>query len=76
MVLRVSSKDCCDGKHGEGKHVPKIDIHTHIIPETWPNWNDRFGYTGWLHIQHDPSQPVNGPLGGSTLSSGRERPSL
>lgn len=27
-----------------------IDIHTHIIPETWPDWNERFGYGGWLTI--------------------------
>lgn len=29
----------------------RIDIHTHILPEWWPNWNERFGYDGWLTIQ-------------------------
>jgi aminocarboxymuconate-semialdehyde decarboxylase len=28
----------------------RIDIHTHILPESWPNWNERFGYDGWLTI--------------------------
>jgi aminocarboxymuconate-semialdehyde decarboxylase len=29
----------------------RIDIHTHILPESWPNWNEQFGYDGWLTIQ-------------------------
>jgi len=29
----------------------RIDIHTHILPESWPNWNERFGYDGWLTIR-------------------------
>jgi aminocarboxymuconate-semialdehyde decarboxylase len=33
--------------------VPKIDIHTHILPKNWPNWNEKFGYDGWLTIEHD-----------------------
>lgn len=41
--------------------IKKIDIHTHIIPEEWPDWNKRFGYSGWLTIQHDPSSGVNPP---------------
>jgi aminocarboxymuconate-semialdehyde decarboxylase len=31
----------------------RIDMHTHILPKTWPNWNERFGYDGWLTIEHD-----------------------
>lgn len=29
----------------------RIDIHTHILPEEWPNWNEKFGYGGWLTIR-------------------------
>lgn len=35
------------------KTIAKIDIHTHIIPEHWPNWNEEFNSTGWLTIKHD-----------------------
>lgn len=34
--------------------VKKIDLHTHIIPESWPDWNREFGQSGWLTIRHDP----------------------
>ena len=33
--------------------IKKIDIHTHIIPENWPDWNKVFGYNEWLTIEHD-----------------------
>lgn len=30
----------------------KIDIHTHIMPETIPNWFDKFGYGDFITLQH------------------------
>ncbi len=30
----------------------KIDIHTHVIPENWPNLAERYGYGGWVQIEH------------------------
>eukprot|EP00455_Lapot_gusevi_P026438 TRINITY_DN2789_c0_g1_i1.p1 TRINITY_DN2789_c0_g1~~TRINITY_DN2789_c0_g1_i1.p1 ORF type:complete len:356 (+),score=47.18 TRINITY_DN2789_c0_g1_i1:95-1162(+) len=30
-----------------------IDIHTHILPENWPNFQEKFGYGGFLRIEHD-----------------------
>ena len=30
----------------------KIDIHTHIIPEHMPRWADKFGYGGFIHLEH------------------------
>lgn len=30
----------------------KIDIHTHIIPEHLPRWADKFGYGGFIHLDH------------------------
>ena len=30
----------------------KIDIHTHILPENIPNWKEKFGYGGFIHLDH------------------------
>ena len=30
----------------------KIDIHTHILPENWPNLRDRYGYGGFVQLDH------------------------
>jgi aminocarboxymuconate-semialdehyde decarboxylase len=30
----------------------KIDIHTHIIPEHLPRWSEKFGYGGFIHLEH------------------------
>lgn len=30
----------------------KIDIHTHIIPEHLPRFADKFGYGGFIHLDH------------------------
>ncbi|MCU0449792.1 MAG: amidohydrolase [Bernardetiaceae bacterium] len=29
-----------------------IDIHTHILPETWPDLRERYGYGGWVRLEH------------------------
>ena len=30
----------------------KIDIHTHILPERWPNLRERYGYGSWISLDH------------------------
>ena len=30
----------------------KIDIHTHIMPSTMPNWVQKFGYGEFIHLEH------------------------
>lgn len=30
----------------------KIDVHTHILPRDIPSWKDRFGYGGFIALDH------------------------
>ncbi len=31
----------------------KIDIHAHILPRSWPDLHDRYGYGGFIRLDHD-----------------------
>lgn len=30
----------------------KIDLHTHILPRQWPDLRERYGYGGWVRLEH------------------------
>ena len=30
----------------------KIDIHTHVLPENWPDLKERYGYGGFVQLDH------------------------
>ncbi|MEK9136695.1 MAG: amidohydrolase family protein, partial [Bacteroidota bacterium] len=30
----------------------KIDIHTHILPKEWPDLKEKYGYGGWVNMEH------------------------
>lgn len=30
----------------------KVDIHTHILPEKWPDLRERYGYSGFVRLEH------------------------
>jgi len=32
--------------------VLKVDLHTHILPPSWPNLAERYGYGGFVALQH------------------------
>ena len=34
------------------QHPFQIDIHTHILPEKWPDLRERYGYGGFIRLEH------------------------
>jgi aminocarboxymuconate-semialdehyde decarboxylase len=30
----------------------KVDIHTHILPENWPDLKEKYGYGGFVQLEH------------------------
>src|SRR5437763_6795298 len=30
----------------------KIDVHTHILPKNIPRWKEKFGYGGFIELDH------------------------
>lgn len=29
-----------------------VDLHTHMLPQNWPDWTARSGYAGWIELAH------------------------
>src|SRR5208283_2371469 len=32
--------------------IGKVDLHTHILPRDWPNLRQRYGYGGFVQLEH------------------------
>ena len=39
-------------QHSAVTTAGSIDLHTHILPQHWPNWTQRTGYSGWIELAH------------------------
>ena len=43
----------------------KIDMHTHILPKTMPNWTEKFGYGKFIHLESNEDGSANMMQGGN-----------
>src|SRR5262245_36168973 len=39
--------------HQNRTTLMKIDLHTHILPRQWPSLRERYGYGGFVNLEHD-----------------------
>ena len=39
----------------ENTSIRKIDIHTHVLPKDWPDLAKKYGYGGWVNMEHHKS---------------------
>jgi aminocarboxymuconate-semialdehyde decarboxylase len=39
-------------RRGVSARPLKIDVHTHILPESWPSLRERYGYGGFVQLEH------------------------
>jgi aminocarboxymuconate-semialdehyde decarboxylase len=42
----------------------KIDMHSHILPKTMPNWTQKFGYGKFIHLEPNSDGSANMMQGG------------
>lgn len=44
--------ECAGLAAGYNPGIVKIDLHTHILPREWPDFDARFGYSGFIRLDH------------------------
>ena len=45
----------------------KIDLHTHILPKNWPNLAEKYGYGGWIALDHISDTQANMVMDGKNF---------
>lgn len=50
---RESSSTLNVGLNANGSRSLRIDVHTHVLPESWPDLKERYGYPGWINMKAD-----------------------
>ena len=52
--MTIENKQTSHHKHPSNPSSDffKIDIHTHILPEKLPRFSQKFGYGGFIHLEH------------------------
>ena len=68
-ALGVTAGARGDGRlRGGGGSAPVIDVHTHILPESWPSLRSRYGYGGFVQmerIESGAAEPGGSGAGGA-----------
>ena len=66
----MRSGDATAGAAGIGSL--KFDIHTHILPEKWPDLDKRYGYEGFVRLDHHASGCARMMIGDRTFREIRD----
>lgn len=45
----------------------KIDLHTHVLPKEWPDLEKRYGYGGFVRLEHHAPRCARMMIGGSVF---------
>jgi len=40
------------GTYSDGSPRIRVDAHTHILMEDWPSLKDKYGYGGFIRLEH------------------------
>lgn len=49
------------------KKLFKVDLHTHILPKHWPDLQKKYGYSGWISLDHFSQTQANMMLDGKNF---------
>jgi aminocarboxymuconate-semialdehyde decarboxylase len=50
-----------------GEPKLKIDLHTHILPRDWPDLEERYGYSGFVRLEHEGPGCARMMIGGTVF---------
>lgn len=50
--------------------MQRIDLHTHILPPSWPSLKEKFGYGGWVALERAKNAPAHSGNAGCNAGCG------